>query len=177
MSSQVDYSAEDWLLLREFPFHLILGAIASDTHGPLGGAARESVIAGRHLVAEGLEKRDNALIAALLCDYASEGEDRTPEIELDSPEQRLSAVTQALSEAIRVRELLAERDDGIEAREFTVLSGGRKPGAAILEEAERLGADLLIKGAYTQSRLRQMIFGGATSHILVNTELPVFMAH
>ena len=66
---------------------------------------------------------------------------------------------------------------GIEARELTVLAGGRKPGAAILEEAERLGADLLVKGAYTQSRLRQMIFGGATSHILANTELPVFMAH
>jgi nucleotide-binding universal stress UspA family protein len=66
---------------------------------------------------------------------------------------------------------------GIEARELTVLPGGRKPGAAILEEAHRLGADLLIKGAYTQSRLRQMIFGGATSHILAHTELPVFMAH
>ena len=52
---------------------------------------------------------------------------------------------------------------GIEARELTVLPGGRKPGAAILEEAQRLGADLLVKGAYTQSRLRQMIFGGATS--------------
>ncbi len=66
---------------------------------------------------------------------------------------------------------------GIEARELTVLSGGRKPGAAILEEAQRLGADLLFKGAYTQSRLRQMIFGGATSHIVAYTELPVFMAH
>lgn len=66
---------------------------------------------------------------------------------------------------------------GIEARELTALSGGRKPGEAILEEAQRLGADLLFKGAYTQSRLRQMIFGGATNHILWNTELPVFMAH
>ncbi len=66
---------------------------------------------------------------------------------------------------------------GIAAREVTVLGGGRKPGAAILEEAHRLGADLLVKGAYTQSRLRQMIFGGATSHILSNTELPVLMAH
>ncbi len=66
---------------------------------------------------------------------------------------------------------------GIEARELTVLMGSRKPGAAILEEAQRLGADLLIKGAYTQSRLRQMIFGGATSEILARSELPVFMAH
>jgi nucleotide-binding universal stress UspA family protein len=29
----------------------------------------------------------------------------------------------------------------------------------------------------TQSRLRQMIFGGATSHILRHAEVPVFMAH
>ena len=39
-----------------------------------------------------------------------------------------------------------------------------------------LGADLLVKGAYTQSRLRQMIFGGATSHILARAEIPVFMS-
>jgi nucleotide-binding universal stress UspA family protein len=35
----------------------------------------------------------------------------------------------------------------------------------------------LVKGAYTQSRLRQMIFGGATNHILTHANLPVLMAH
>ena len=39
------------------------------------------------------------------------------------------------------------------------------------------GCDLLVKGAYTQSRLRQMMFGGATRHILANAALPVLMAH
>jgi nucleotide-binding universal stress UspA family protein len=34
-----------------------------------------------------------------------------------------------------------------------------------------------LKGAYTQSRLRQMIFGGPTQHILEHAELPVLMAH
>lgn len=53
----------------------------------------------------------------------------------------------------------------------------RGPGEAILAEAQAVGADLLIKGAYTQSRLRQMIFGGATSHILSAAEIPVFFAH
>ena len=52
-----------------------------------------------------------------------------------------------------------------------------KPGEAILGEATALGCDLLVKGAYTQSRLRQMFFGGATSHILGNTTMPVLMAH
>ena len=47
----------------------------------------------------------------------------------------------------------------------------------VLEEAEKLGCDLLFKGAYTQSRLRQMILGGATSQILDQTTLPVFMAN
>ena len=50
-------------------------------------------------------------------------------------------------------------------------------GPAILKKAAEIGADLIIKGGYTQSRLRQMIFGGATSHILASSELPVFMSH
>jgi nucleotide-binding universal stress UspA family protein len=53
----------------------------------------------------------------------------------------------------------------------------RGSGEAMLGEAMALGADLVVKGAYTQSRLRQMIFGGATSHILAKTELPVIMAN
>lgn len=50
-------------------------------------------------------------------------------------------------------------------------------GAAFLSEAARLGCDLVVKGAYTQSRLRQMIFGGATRHIVTEATVPVFMAH
>ncbi len=66
---------------------------------------------------------------------------------------------------------------GIEAAELTVPSNGRKPGLAILDEADKLGCDLLFKGAYTQSRIRQMILGGATSQILASSNLPVFMAN
>jgi nucleotide-binding universal stress UspA family protein len=69
------------------------------------------------------------------------------------------------------------RVNGIEAAERTVAPGSRSTGVAILAEAAALGCDLLIKGAYTQSRLRQMIFGGATSHILGAAEVPVFMAN
>ncbi len=53
----------------------------------------------------------------------------------------------------------------------------RTVGEAILEETDRAGADLLLKGAFTHSRLRQLIFGGATQHILSNPKVPVFMAH
>ncbi len=66
---------------------------------------------------------------------------------------------------------------GVDAAELTVPLHGRRPGVAILEEAQKLNCDLLFKGAYTQSRIRQMILGGATSQILAHTELPVFMAN
>jgi nucleotide-binding universal stress UspA family protein len=55
--------------------------------------------------------------------------------------------------------------------------GKRNAGETILAKADELGCDLIVKGAYTQSRLRQMIFGGTTRHILANAKLPVLMAH
>jgi nucleotide-binding universal stress UspA family protein len=69
------------------------------------------------------------------------------------------------------------RYNGIAAKPMTVGLEGRSTGDAILAAAKSEGCDLLVKGAYTQSRLRQMIFGGATSHILASAELPVLMAH
>ena len=67
--------------------------------------------------------------------------------------------------------------NGIAAKTQQIRAGDRAVGAAILDQCRDLGADLLLKGAYTHSRLRQMIFGGATSHILGAAELPVIMAH
>jgi nucleotide-binding universal stress UspA family protein len=55
--------------------------------------------------------------------------------------------------------------------------GRQKPqGESFLKEAMAAGADLLLKGAYTQSRIRQMIFGGATRHIIMECRIPVIMA-
>lgn len=67
--------------------------------------------------------------------------------------------------------------NGVQAEARTAQAEGRAGGQAILEECSAIGTDLLFKGAYTHSRLRQMIFGGATSHILAHADLPVFMAH
>ncbi|WBL80121.1 universal stress protein [Bradyrhizobium xenonodulans] len=53
----------------------------------------------------------------------------------------------------------------------------RDTGQAVLDAARAQGCDLLIKGAFTRTRLRQMIFGGATSYILEHAALPVLMAH
>jgi nucleotide-binding universal stress UspA family protein len=66
---------------------------------------------------------------------------------------------------------------GISATARTVAPGKRTAGVAILDECASSDADLLLKGAYTQSRLRQMIFGGATRHILAQAQIPVFFAN
>jgi nucleotide-binding universal stress UspA family protein len=67
--------------------------------------------------------------------------------------------------------------NGIIAKPMRVELDGRNTGEAILATAQSLGCDLLIKGAYTQSRLRQWIFGGATQHVLGNAALPVLLAN
>jgi len=55
--------------------------------------------------------------------------------------------------------------------------GRQKPqGESFLQEAMAAGADLMLKGAYTQSRIRQMIFGGATRHIIMESKIPVVMS-
>jgi nucleotide-binding universal stress UspA family protein len=73
------------------------------------------------------------------------------------------------------------RQNGVKATALTIKRGDRVSGEAVgeitLEHADKLGCDLLVKCAYTQSRLRQMIFGGATRHVLTRATLPVMMAH
>jgi nucleotide-binding universal stress UspA family protein len=65
----------------------------------------------------------------------------------------------------------------VPAKPMTVGLDGRLTGEAVLAHAKALGCDLVIKGAYTQSRLRQMIFGGTTRYVLANATIPVLMAH
>lgn len=67
--------------------------------------------------------------------------------------------------------------NGIDAALHHVATEGRTPGQTLADESRKAGADLMVKGAYTQSRLRQLVFGGATRHILYGADLPVLMAH
>jgi nucleotide-binding universal stress UspA family protein len=65
----------------------------------------------------------------------------------------------------------------IAAEPVSVKLEGRSTGKAVLDAARARDCDLLIKGAFTRNRLRQMIFGGATSYIMEHADLPVLMAH
>lgn len=67
--------------------------------------------------------------------------------------------------------------NGARARTHITGLDNRASGPAVLEDAMQTNPDMLLKGAYAQSRLRQMIFGGPTRHILQFSELPVVMGH
>jgi nucleotide-binding universal stress UspA family protein len=69
------------------------------------------------------------------------------------------------------------RYNGIAAEPMHIQLEGGSTGEAVLAAAKAEGCDLLVKGAFTRHRLRQMIFGGATSHIMHHADLPLLMAH
>ena len=69
------------------------------------------------------------------------------------------------------------RLNGIAAEAVHISGTSRSPGAMYNDYCTETGCDLMIKGAYTHSRLRQLIFGGATDLILTSAEVPVLFAH
>lgn len=75
----------------------------------------------------------------------------------------------------QVSELLASH--GIDAKPVTISGGEKKIGDAILDFSKSVDADLIVKGAYTQSRLREIIFGGATRHLMLHSEIPIYLVN
>jgi nucleotide-binding universal stress UspA family protein len=71
----------------------------------------------------------------------------------------------------------ALRRHGLAATATHHSNGGAAPGQVTADKAAAWGADLIIKGAYTQSRLRQLIFGGVTRHLILASPVPVLFAH
>jgi nucleotide-binding universal stress UspA family protein len=69
---------------------------------------------------------------------------------------------------------LALHDITAEAVPFKA-TGERDAGAGLLAACTDFGADLLAMGAYSHSRLRQLILGGVTRHVLEHAELSVLM--
>jgi nucleotide-binding universal stress UspA family protein len=66
---------------------------------------------------------------------------------------------------------------GIQPEARTFSADGKTIGAALLAECQGAGVDLLVMGAYTHSRMRQLIMGGVTRHVLEEATIPLFMAH
>jgi len=66
---------------------------------------------------------------------------------------------------------------GLPAEVRNVDSMGRSAALAILDEAAALNADLVVMGGYAHSRLRELVFGGATREFLRAATIPILMAH
>lgn len=50
-------------------------------------------------------------------------------------------------------------------------------GVALLAEVDGFSADLLVMGAYGRSRMRALVLGGATRHVLHHLPIPALMSH
>jgi nucleotide-binding universal stress UspA family protein len=65
--------------------------------------------------------------------------------------------------------------NGVNADIVQFASIDREVGAGLLRAAGDFGADLMSMGAYSTSRLRELILGGVTRYVLENANLPVLM--
>lgn len=50
-------------------------------------------------------------------------------------------------------------------------------GDVLLNRAADIGADLIVMGGYGHSRMRELVLGGATRHILEHMTVPVLLSH
>lgn len=66
---------------------------------------------------------------------------------------------------------------GIETRQVEIPHQNGDPGRTLVQYAQESGVDLIVMGAYSQSRLRQKVFGGATHSVLKHMVAPVFLSH
>ena len=137
---------------------------SANTIGPTVGATPD-----RHQRVDCMELQHGAGTSHCSCDAASS--ESRPRY---GPDGRWRTGVPGPSAEQLIRYL---RCNGVAAELMRVELDGRSTGEVILASAQSLGCDLLIKGAYTQSRLRQMIFGGATQHVLANAGLPVLLAN
>jgi nucleotide-binding universal stress UspA family protein len=80
-------------------------------------------------------------------------------------------------EAVPASQMLTLEQAGVPLSVVRFQANGRKIGEALLAQAHAVGADLLVMGAYTHSRLAEFILGGATREVLGAADLPVLMHH
>ena len=70
--------------------------------------------------------------------------------------------------------VLAEHDI---AAELHAADGEGSTAARLLRTAHRVGADLLVMGAFTHGEWRERLFGGVTAAMLAGADLPLLMRH
>ena len=69
------------------------------------------------------------------------------------------------------------RQHNIKAEVHSIENSQHDIGAILLEQTATLDSQMIIMGAYGHSRIRELMLGGATRHILENAQLPVLFSH
>ena len=68
------------------------------------------------------------------------------------------------------------RRHGVAVQAHKVDEPDGNAGEVLLAQCSAHGADLLVMGAYGHTRLRELVFGGATRHVLREATLPVLFS-
>jgi hypothetical protein len=118
MPSETEYAPEDWALLKELPFKVILAAAVVDVRGPVGAASKEMVVGARRLVREAkVQYPDNQLISQVL-EAAANDVSESDEISLDDELAREAAIVEALALSERAALLLGDAGEGSESTQY-----------------------------------------------------------
>jgi len=78
-------------------------------------------------------------------------------------------------DAARLLITLQRHDIAVETRHLQ--PGPRGAADTLLAAASEIGAGLLVMGGYGHGRLRELVFGGVTEHVIRGAALPILMAH
>ncbi len=93
-----------------------------------------------------------------------------------SDEVHVLAGARDMAASPRLPEILVEH--GVKAMLHLLRVGGERAfGEELLETAHRLGADMLVMGAFVHHPVRNMVLGGVTRYMLTHTDLPVLLRH
>jgi enolase len=79
-------------------------------------------------------------------------------------------------DCVEVLKLLNDQGLSAEVRHVDTLPG-QHIGARLLAEAEKVGADSIVMGAFRFGQIFEAVFGGVTHEVLNRTRLPIFMMH
>jgi nucleotide-binding universal stress UspA family protein len=65
---------------------------------------------------------------------------------------------------------------GVDAA-YSAFTARKDHGAALLDAAHAMQADLIVMGAWGHSRITELVLGGTTRHLFQNTDVPLLVAH
>jgi nucleotide-binding universal stress UspA family protein len=146
------------------PDELVLGTGRPVLIVPAGGELKP--VGRRVLVAWNGSREASRATFDCLPLLAAEAELRLLTVDSPRGDATLAAITRSLTR------------HGVDPHPVSVSkSEGRSTAEEILKYAAEFAADLLVIGCFGHSRLRETVFGGATTSILRDMALPVLMAH